>query len=441
MKSVKSARFAARLSYTFISRFKGLFVIGILMGLALFVAMLFLFPQLSRTTQSIGVTGRYHTDELPSFVIEKIGNGLTKLDDSGTPQPDLAESWETPDNGKTWKFRLKEGLKWHDGKTVTSDTLVYEFSDVTVTTPDPRIIVFELEDPFAPFPVIVSKPTFRSGLLGTGEWKVDSVTVVGSYVSQLTIKDSKKNREVYNFFPTESQTKLAYKLGKIDEMYDILDPHPINTWDTVVTEEVANTNRVVTLFFNNKDPLLSDKNVRQALDYAIDKTQFPGTRAISPISPESWAFNSQVKKYSYSIDRAKELLDNTPEELLKTPIKIASAPTLLPIAESISAQWKEAGVESIVQVTSIVPNDFQVYLTIYDIPRDPDQYALWHTTQEATNVSKYESPRIDKLLEDGRLELDKEERKKIYLDFQRFLVEDLPAAFMYHPVSYNLYRK
>ena len=52
------------------------------------------------TTEKIGITGRYSATTLPKEVLFFVGNGLTKLDESGIPEPDLALSWETPDNGK-----------------------------------------------------------------------------------------------------------------------------------------------------------------------------------------------------------------------------------------------------------------------------------------------------------------------------------------------------
>ena len=93
------------------------------------------------------------------------------------------------------------------------------------------------------------------------------------------------------------------------------------------------------------------------------------------------------------------------------------------------------------QVTSSFPDEYSAFLAIYEIPSDPDQYFLWHSTQTATNVSKYSNQRIDKLLEDGRTTTDQDERKKIYLDFQRFLLEDAPATFLVHPISYTIARK
>ena len=412
-----------------------------MVGLLIFFAMLYFIPKISVVKIRVGVTGRFHTEELPSVVLSDIGIGLTVLDEAGLPEPGIAEKWETPDNGRTWIFTIKDGLVWQDGSPVTSRTIVYEFTDVETEIPDDKTIIFKLEDPFAPFPTIVSRPTFRTGLLGTGEWHVDKITAVSSYVSEIVLVNKSHQKKIYRFYPTESQAKLAYKRGEVDMLIEVVDPSPFTTWSTVESQVEDNTDKVVTLFFNTKDPLLSDKNIRQALDYAIDKTTFDGLTAISPIAPSSWAFNSQVKKYSYSSDRAKELLKDIPEELMKEPVKIVSIPTLLPVAEKISDSWNEVGINSIVQVTSIVPTEFQVYLTILDIPQDPDQYALWHSTQEATNISNYVSPRIDKLLEDGRLEMNQEERKKIYLDFQRFLTEDLPAAFLYHPQSYTIIRK
>jgi peptide/nickel transport system substrate-binding protein len=188
--------------------------------------------------------------------------------------------------------------------------------------------------------------------------------------------------------------------------------------------------------------MLSEKSLRQALTYAIDKKSFEGERAYGPISPDSWAYNPQVKTYSYDPDRAKELIEELPEEqTANMEIKLVTTPVLLPQAEKIAKFWEEVGVKTVLQVSSGVPADYQALLAVFDIPKDPDQYSIWHSTQPATNISNYQSPRIDKLLEDGRLELITEERRKIYLDFQRYLVEDSPAAFLYHPISYTVNRK
>jgi peptide/nickel transport system substrate-binding protein len=234
---------------------------------------------------------------------------------------------------------------------------------------------------------------------------------------------------------------LAYKLGEVDQINGLLDPQPFDSWGNSVVLPETNKHQVVTIFFNTQDKLFGEKSLRQALTYAINKDAL-GERAISSTSPESWAYNPQVKPYDYDVDHAKEIIEELPDEIKNSlDIKLVSTPSLLPAAEKISSDWEKVGVKTQIQVSSIIPNEFQAYLTIFDIPRDPDQYPIWHSTQTETNLSRFVSPRIDTLLESGRVQLDLEERRKIYLDFQRFLVEDSPAAFLYHPKYYTIKRK
>ena len=169
--------------------------------------------------------------------------------------------------------------------------------------------------------------------------------------------------------------------------------------------------------------------------YAINKKEIDENRAISPISEDSWAFNPQVKPYTFDAAKAKEDIKEG------TQITLTTSPLLLPVADKISKDWNASGIITNIQVLSTIPDNYQALLAIFDIPEDPDQYSIWHSTQTSTNITKYSNPRIDKLLEDGRTEINLEERRKIYLDFQRFLVEDSPAIFLYYPTTYSISRK
>jgi ABC-type transport system substrate-binding protein len=172
-----------------------LIIIGVALGVLFFVALSFLLPILSgRGTQIIGVTGRYTVSTLPHQILNRISDGLTKLDTDGSVTTGLATSWETPDKGKTWIFKLNPEIVWQDGKKITSNTLNYQFSDVTTENPDAETIVFKLQNPYSAFPSVVSKPAFKKGLLGTGEWKVKNLSLAGSYVDQITLinQESKK---------------------------------------------------------------------------------------------------------------------------------------------------------------------------------------------------------------------------------------------------------
>jgi len=434
-----SLKYLFELIRAYIKRFRGIISLGVAIGILIFVFIYILLPHISFGNKNIiGITGRYRPNDLPEEILSLIGKGLTKFDGS-TLEPDLASSWESQDNGKTWIFRLKDGVFWQDGTKLTSKDINYEFSDVKIERPDDHSLIFTLEKgPYSPFPTVLSKPVFKKGLLGTGEWKVKKISVENTYVQELVLEKDKDNI-IYKFYPTVERTKLAYKLGKIDTISRILDPSPFDLWKNTKTSEFKDASQVVTLFFNTKDKLLSDKSIRQALFYAIKKDSFK-FRADSPINPNSWTYNPQLKAYDYDTEKAKQLLEKIPDDLLAEEIKLVSTTNLLPLAEKVAADWKEVGLKSQILVSSVIPEEFQVFLTIFDIPDDPDQYPIWHSTQNDTNISKYASPRIDKLLEDGRIEMKMEERRKIYLDFQKYLLEDLPAAFLYHPVYYNINR-
>ncbi|MBI2065945.1 hypothetical protein HYT60_00320 [Candidatus Woesebacteria bacterium] len=436
-------RYFIRFLTAFIVRFRGIILLGTFLGGAIFLALRILGPySLTRSTERVGIVGRYRVENLPDSVLTLIGNGLTKIKEDGTVAPDLASSWESPDGGQTWVFKLKANIFWQDGKRVTSTSINYQFTDAKVERPDEETITFRLESTFAPFPYVVAKPTFRKGLLGTGEWRVTKATVSAGFIQRLVLVDKDGNRKILRFYPTEERAKLGFKLGEIDILQGIFNAKPFNEWSVVEIEKEVGNSRYVAVFFNTQDKLLGEKSFRQALAYAIKKDGFDGPRAISPISPNSWAFNPQVKPYHYDSERAQELIDDLADELKENlTLNIVTTPALLSVAEAIAKDWAEVGVAGNVQVSSGVPAEYQALLAIFDIPEDPDQYSIWHSTQTSTNISRYQNPRIDKFLEDGRVELNIEERKKIYLDFQRFLVEDSPAAFLYHPTTYTVVRK
>jgi len=410
-------------------------VIGIGLGIFIFLILNIVLPRFGGwETKRIGLSGRYNTNTLPDNILGMIGNGLTAIDKNGNVIPKMAESWSTPDKGKTWIFILKKGLFWQDGRAVVSKDIQYQFSDATVTYPDNQTITFTLLDPYSAFPSVVARPVFKSGLLGTSEWRAKNLNLVGDFVDQITLENKQKQRIIYKFYPTEARLKLAFELGEIDEASDLIDATPLSTWPKVKVIRNTNKGEYVALFFNMSDKTVGDKNLRQALAYATDKNNLGGERAISPISENSWAYNPQVKPYTYDTAKAKSMIEGTPSIVLTT------SPLLLPQAELIQKNWEAVGVKTTLQVISNVPTNYQALLAIFDIPDDPDQYSIWHSTQVQTNITHYSNPRIDKLLEDGRTILDTQDRKQIYLDFQRFLVEDSPAIFLYYPTTFTIDR-
>jgi len=81
----------------------------------------------------------------------------------------------------------------------------------------------------------------------------------------------------------------------------------------------------------------------------------------------------------------------------------------------------------------IKTGDFDVVVLGWSLGLDPDQYSIWHSSQQAPgqfNFIGYNNPTVDKLLEQGRLELNPDKRMKIYHEFARVLLDDSPIVFL-----------
>lgn len=438
---MRNLRYYYRLLAAFLSRFKALIIVGVLLGVALFFIFSFIVPRfMGFNTKRIALTGRFTTDTLPHKVLEKIGMGLTYVNSSGEVKPGIAKSWSTPDKGKTWEFKISDDVFWHDRTQVQSKQISYQFSDADVSFPDEKTVVFTLQNPYSAFPAVVSRPVFKEGLLGTGEWKVKKLKILNGFVNELLLERN-KDRIIYKFYPTDENAKLAFELGQVDIVEDLFDASPIDTWPKIKVSKKTDKGEYVAIFFNTADKLLADKTLRQALSYATNKKNLSENRAIGPISDESWAFNSQIKPYSFDPDKARSMINGMNEEVKNNlSITLTVPPLLLKQAESVKTDWESVGVKTQVMVGTGIPGSYQAMMAIFDAPDDPDQYSVWHSTQTQTNITQYSNPRIDKLLEDGRTTVDINLRKQIYLDFQRFLLEDSPAIFLYYPTFTTISR-
>jgi len=419
------------------------------------------FLRLKKTT-FIGRIGSVSLATLPRDIQEKMSDGLTRVDERGVVLPALAERWSVEDGGKTYRFILKQRVSWQDGKEVKAEDMKYNFSDVQII-PTQNEVIFKLKDAFVPFPAVVSQPVFRqnkSRVIGTGEFRMVKIKKEGANISEVQLESSRE-KLVYRFYPTESSAITAFKTGAVDVLEDMTGTGDLAQWKTVKTTPVIRKDRYLAVFFNMDHPLF-EKNVRQALNYALPK-RGGEERATNPIHPGSWAFNKTVKTYDEDNGRAVELLlKSVPQSPIN--IELTTTVNFQDEAEEIKREWEAVGNDAAnackrskelakkvectnfaltvsLRVTNFPDlSNFQAMVIAQQIPKDPDQYFLWHSTQ-STNFMHYKSPRIDKLLEDGRKEQDKDQRTAIYQDFQQFLVEDSPAIFLTHPTEFTIERK
>ena len=419
----------------------------------------------------VGIVGEYTLSSLPPEIKNKLSVGLTKIEpEDQSVKPLVAQRWITQDEGKTFRFTLKKAIKGQDGQELVPADVNYNFKDVeTITTPND--VIFKLPDQFAPFPSVVAEPLFKQGtknylfffkkptLIGIGPAKVSSYTLKNNHLTEMVV-DSPEERTIYRFYLTEKDAILGFKKGEVDYLPDLTNPEDLLNWDQVVIEEKINYDQYLAIFFNNSDPLFN-KNIRQALSYAVDKPDEP-LRAIGPINPNSWAYLEGGKDYDQDYDRAVErLLDGLPPKRLDLTLTTTSV--FIPEAEEVKQQWEQLGqrayqacqsdedvenkqlcehvnISTNIKVTNFPDTqNYQLLLMGQEIPVDPDQYFLWHSDQ-STNFTNYQNTRIDSLLEKGRQTIDQNKRKEVYQEFQQFLLEDPPAIFLRHLVSFDVKR-
>lgn len=420
-------------------------LVGILIFFAVAGLLNFYFrPLLFKTTRNIGYYGSYNTQNLPSDVLKNVSFGLTTVAENGTISPGAAESWTIQDE-KVYTFKLKPGLKLHNGKELTAHEVPYNFKDVEKKVLDKYTIRYTLKEPYAPFLVSVSNPIVTKELDGLGQYEVQDVDLNAGFIRSLTLtdKDNSNNKQKIYFYPTQRASKVAFMLGEVDDVKKITNPlvdkTDLSQWKNVASSKDIDYTTLVTLFYNNNDPVLNNKKIRQALNYALPSEFANGERAYSSIPPTSIYFEKSPN-YGISDEEVAETLLSGLEDSLEKPLVISTTEEYEQTALTVKEAWEKIGVKSEIKVSNTIPTNFQVLLSRFRLPEDPDQYIIWHSDQPS-NIMGYKSLRIDKLLEDGRSINDVEKRKRVYSDFQKYLLDDAPAGFLYYPNSIALSRE
>jgi peptide/nickel transport system substrate-binding protein len=214
------------------------------------------------------------------------------------------------------------------------------------------------------------------------------------------------------------------------------------------------------VLFNLKKPVMQDRRVRLAIGQAINRDVIIASigrgfmiPATGPITPNSWAYNPAVSGMAFDLGRAKSLLTEAgwrvgadgvatkDGERLAFTMIFENFEALPDVAVAIQEQLRQVGIQ--VQLEKM---DFGAWLERlregrYDLSMvafggaaDPDVVSsISFHSSGGRNLNGYRNPAVDQLLEGARRSLDVAERRKLYLEFQRALAEDMPALFLYHP--------
>ncbi|MBP6915103.1 MAG: peptide-binding protein [Syntrophaceae bacterium] len=445
------------------------------------------------------------SDSASHSIAGLIYNGLVKYDKDMNIVGDLAESWDISDDGLVITFHLRKGVKWHDGKPFTAKDVLYTYQ-VTVDPKTPTAYAGDflkvkkaevLDDytfrvtydkPFAPSLISwssailprhllegqdITKSSLARHPVGTGpylfkEWLAGQKIVLVSNADYFEGRPY-VDGHVTRIIPDMATMFLELRARNIDMMGLTPLQYTRQTENNLFRQSFDKYRYLAFAYtylgYNLKHPFFADKRVRQAISYAINKEEIIsgvllglGKPATGPYKPGTWAYNENVKTYSYNPQKAWELLraagwtkTNNDGFLEKDGrpftfelVTNQGNETRQKCAEIIQRQLKEVGIDVKIRILEwaafindfINKRRFEAVILGWTIPLDPDAYDVWHsskTAPEELNFISYKNPEVDALLEKARSTFDQKLRKKYYDRFQEILVEDQPYTFLYVP--------
>lgn len=291
-------------------------------------------------------------------ILVNLYDGLVRFKDGTLEvEPALAESWEISEDGKTYTFKLRPGVTFHDGTPVNAEAvkftfermlkedhpfyntgpfpLSFFFSAVASTEAvDEATVRFTLNEPYAPFLTNLATPTgaivssaaveqhgaeFGRNPVGAGafkfaEWRSNEAVVVEANPDYW---DGAPALQAVVFRPiTDANTRTAEMLaGGLDLMVEV-PPVSLGQFQTGYKIVEAAGPHVWFLILNLKEGPFTDPKVRQAVNYAVNKQAIAdnvlegtATVAAGPVPAAfGWAYNPEVEPYPYDPEKAKALL-------------------------------------------------------------------------------------------------------------------------------------
>ena len=297
------------------------------------------------------------------------------------------------------------------------------------------------------------------------EWKADEKVVLVANPDYIEGRPY-INRYIFRVIPDNAVQFLELRNESIDTMG--LTPDQFKAYDVFFHRynKFRYPSFSYTYFgFNLNRPLFQDRRVREAFAHALNKQEIidgvllgMGVPATGPFPPQLWANDPEVKDYDYDPDKARALLAesgwkdvNADGILVKDgkPFRFTVITNQGNKMREMSAvilqdHLAKIGIKMdirIIEWSSFLHNfidkgDFDATLLGWSTGIDPDQYIIWHSSQRGPgkyNFVGYDSPEVDRLLEEGRKEFDPAKRRGIYRRLHALINHDLPYIFLYYP--------
>ena len=432
---------------------------------------------------------RYYTDAASSKIGGLIFEGLVR-NDGVSIKPGLAQKWETP-SPATYVFHLRPGLKFHDGKRLTSRDVKASFEHVmnpenksprmaafsgvkSITAPDELTVKFELKAPSAPF---LGELAMGITPAGSGKEMEENPAGAGPFmlrqrengrVDLAAFKDyhegaPKINRLVFRIIPDETVRILELEQGGVDLIMNPITPDVLPRFEknpALVVLKSQGTNYSY-LGFNMEDKITGDMEVRRALAMAIDRASIIthimkglATRA-DGMFPEGSPWHAEgLASHPYDPEEARRILDNAGYEdpdgegpALRFTLQFSTSQNELRkrLAEVYQWQLSKVGVGLDIRsyewgtfYSHIVKGNFQMYSLTWVGISDPDiMHYIFHSSMippNGANRGRYRNNEVDAATERGKSTFG-DDRAQVYAVAQREIARELPYIPLWHSVN------
>ncbi len=466
-----------------------------------------------RGADSIQLDPSKVTDGESIYVTNQIYDTLVRYEEDSTEvKPALATEWTPSEDGLTWTFQLRDDVTFHDGSEFTAEDVVFNFErwatsaefiyygymfgaseeDLggiieSVEATSDYEVTFTLSEPNAPFLQTLAMPPFGiaspeaveehgedyfKNPIGTGpfvfsEWVPDdSITVIKN--EEYFGDTAKVDKVIFRTIPDNGARFMELQSGSIDMMTG-LNPQDIQTIDADENLQIIERPSMNVSYMamnTDKEGPLAEKEVRQAINLAIDKEKLVslyegiGKPAKNPLPPSLWGFNDDIEDYGYDIEKAKELLAEAGfADGFDITLNTFSNPRPYMPQPKVSAQAIQEMLKEVNINVEIIESDWDTHLSLTENGEhdmaflgwtgdngDPDNFLYVLLDKDnakvgsAGNIAFYKNDEVHDLLKAAQTEMDQEKRTELYLEAQELIHEDAPWFPIAHttpPIAAN----
>ena len=425
-------------------------------------------------------------------ILGQTGEFLIWSDRELNPEPRLAESWKPNEDGSVWTFKLRKGVKFHDGKVMDAEDVASTFDRLAdpdngsnalsaftgvlskggAKAVDASTVEFQLDAPNGNFPYLTSSDNYNTIILpkdydgdwektfiGTGPWKLDrfeqgvGITLVPNRDYWAPGRRALADRQEIVFYTNEQSLVLGFQGNEVDVVvqFSVSGGKALLTDSTVITTELGSAAHRQVHLRGDKEPF-KDKRVRQAMALLVDrralvdglldtKADFGNDSPFAPI----YKSTAKVEQRQQDVAKAKELLAAAGmEDGFSVPLSGWQGFEMPDLAQLIQQDVREAGIRINLNITDQATYfgeatygnspwlDSTMGITEYGHRGVPNVVLGAPLKSDGTwNGAHFKNKRYDELVEGYVAALDLDEQRRASRQIQELLLDESPILFTY----------